>query len=66
MLVIGREVGEVIAINDDIKIKVISVEGGAVRFGICAPREIKVHRTEVYRRIQAKEAKQATKQAGSA
>lgn len=61
MLVIGREVGEVITINDDIKIKVISVEGGQVRFGICAPREVEVHRTEVYRRILAKAAKQAGK-----
>lgn len=54
MLVIAREVGEVIAINDDIKIKVISIEGGSVRFGICAPREVEVHRNEVYQRILAK------------
>ena len=59
MLVIAREVGEVIAINDEIKIKVISIEGGSVRFGICAPREVEVHRNEVYRRILAKAAKQA-------
>lgn len=59
MLVIAREVGEVIAINDDIKIKVISIEGGSVRFGICAPREVEVHRKEVYQRILAKAARQA-------
>ena len=58
MLVIAREVGEVIAINDNIKIKVISIEGGSVRFGICAPREVEVHRNEVYRRILAEAARQ--------
>ncbi|PSS49517.1 carbon storage regulator CsrA [Pseudomonas sp. BBP2017] len=57
MLVIGREVGEVIAIDEHIKVKVLSVEGKIVRFGISAPREIEVHRVEVYRRI----AEQATK-----
>lgn len=51
MLVIGREVGEVIVIDEHIKVKVISVEGSVVRFGICAPREIEVHRAEIYRRI---------------
>ncbi|RWU17737.1 carbon storage regulator [Pseudomonas alkylphenolica] len=51
MLVIGREVGEVITIDEHIKVKVLSVEGNVVRFGISAPREIEVHRAEIYRRI---------------
>jgi len=51
MLVIGREVGEVITIDDDIKIKVLSVDGNTVRYGICAPRDVEVHRAEIYRRI---------------
>lgn len=54
MLVIGREVGEVITIGDDIRIHVLSMEGGAVRFGISAPRCIDVHRSEVYQRIKAR------------
>ena len=51
MLVIGREIGEVITIDDDIKIKVLSVDGNTVRFGISAPRDVEVHRSEVYKRI---------------
>ncbi|HDS1737818.1 MULTISPECIES: carbon storage regulator CsrA [Pseudomonas] len=55
MLVIAREVGEVITIGDDIQIEVVAVTGGMVRFGVTAPREIPVHRSEVYRRIKARE-----------
>lgn len=55
MLVIGREIGQVIMIRDDIHIKVVSVRDGAVRFGISAPRDVQVHREEVYRRIKAKQ-----------
>ena len=55
MLVIGREVGEVIVIEGGIRIQVMSVENGQVRFGICAPREVEVHRVEVYKRIKALE-----------
>ncbi|WDY59308.1 carbon storage regulator CsrA [Pseudomonas sp. PSKL.D1] len=57
MLVIGREVGEVIVIGDDIHIKVVETRDGMVRFGVCAPREVPVHRAEVYKRIKAGEAR---------
>ncbi|MDH0729714.1 carbon storage regulator CsrA [Pseudomonas sichuanensis] len=57
MLVIGREVGEVIFIGDDISIQVVSVENGQVRFGISAPRHVDVHRVEVYKRIKEQQAK---------
>ncbi|MDF9619281.1 carbon storage regulator CsrA [Pseudomonas entomophila] len=53
MLVIGREIGEVIVIADDIRIQVMAVENGQVRFGIQAPRHVEVHRVEVYKRIKA-------------
>ncbi|AMK29977.1 carbon storage regulator CsrA [Pseudomonas mosselii] len=55
MLVIGREVGEVIVISENIRIQVMSVDNGQVRFGISAPREVEVHRFEVYKRIKALE-----------
>ncbi|MDH1630630.1 carbon storage regulator CsrA [Pseudomonas mosselii] len=55
MLVIGREVGEVIVISENIRIQVMSVENGQVRFGIRAPRDVEVHRVEVYNRIKALE-----------
>ncbi|MDH0305066.1 MULTISPECIES: carbon storage regulator [unclassified Pseudomonas] len=53
MLVIGREVGQVIVIAENIRIQVMAVENGQVRFGIVAPRDVDVHRVEVYQRIKA-------------
>ena len=52
MLVLTRKLGESIAIDDDIKIVVVSVKGKQVRLGIEAPRETKIHREEVYLAIQ--------------
>ncbi|CAI3796612.1 Carbon storage regulator [Pseudomonas sp. MM221] len=52
MLVIGREVGEIIVIGDDIRIMVVQTRDGVVRFGVEAPREVTVHRAEVYKRIK--------------
>ncbi|HFL2188237.1 carbon storage regulator CsrA [Pseudomonas putida] len=57
MLVIGREVGEIIMIGDDIRIMVLQAHDGVVRIGVEAPREVTVHRSEVYKRI--KEAEQS-------
>ncbi|WP_087501519.1 carbon storage regulator CsrA [Pseudomonas sp. SID14000] len=57
MLVIGRQVGEVIVIGDDIRVMVVETREGVVRFGVDAPREVPVHRAEVYKRI--KEGQQA-------
>ncbi|AHC81338.1 carbon storage regulator CsrA [Pseudomonas asiatica] len=51
MLVIGREVGEIIVIGDDIRIMVVETRDGMVRFGVDAPRQVPVHRAEVYKRI---------------
>lgn len=52
MLVLTRKTGEGIIIGDDIKITVVELKGGGVRIGIDAPREMKVHRQEVYDRIK--------------
>ncbi|MCW2270278.1 hypothetical protein D3C77_31250 [compost metagenome] len=57
MLVIGREIGEIIAIDDHIKVKVLSVDGNVVRFGISAPRHVDVHRAEIHQQIAAQKAK---------
>ena len=51
MLVIGREIGEVINIGNEIKLKVLAVDGGTVRFGISAPRHVEIHRAELYQRL---------------
>lgn len=53
MLVLTRRLGETLVINDDIKITVLGISGNQVRIGIAAPKEIEVHRAEVYERIQA-------------
>ncbi|SDZ75819.1 carbon storage regulator, CsrA [Desulfuromusa kysingii] len=59
MLVLTRKAGEGIIIGDDIKITVVELKGGGVRIGIDAPREMKVHRQEVFDRIK-QENKEAT------
>ncbi len=52
MLVLTRKAGEGIVIGDDIKITIVELKGGGVRIGIDAPREMKVHRQEVFERIK--------------
>jgi carbon storage regulator len=59
MLVLTRDVGETISIGDDIWLKVLEVKGNHVRFGVQAPRNVEIHRAEVYRRITAQLAAQA-------
>ena len=51
MLVLSRRADESLYIGDDIKITVLDIRGGQVRIGITAPDTIKVHREEVYQRI---------------
>lgn len=52
MLILTRRVQEAIIINDDVTITVLSVNGNQVRLGIDAPRDVQVHREEIYHRIQ--------------
>lgn len=52
MLIFTRNVHQVVTIGDDIKIKVLGVKGHQVRLGIIAPKQIPVHREEVYDRIK--------------
>ena len=52
MLVLTRKPGEGIIVGDDILITIVELKGGGVRIGIDAPREIKVHRQEVFDRIK--------------
>ncbi|POA21806.1 carbon storage regulator [Pseudomonas sp. FW300-N1A1] len=56
MLVLTRAVGELISIGDTISVRILAVNGGTVRFGVEAPREVNVHRCEIYERMQAKRA----------
>jgi carbon storage regulator len=50
MLILTRRIGEALTIGNDVKITVIGVKGAQVRLGIGAPRNVSVHREEVYRR----------------
>ncbi len=52
MLVLTRKLGESIAIDDHIKIRVVQIKGKQVRLGIDAPKDTKIHREEVYVAIQ--------------
>ena len=52
MLVLTRKLGENIRIGDSVKITVLEVRSGQVKLGIDAPPEVKVHREEIYARIQ--------------
>ena len=51
-MVLSRQVEETIMIGDEIEIKVVSIRGGKVRLGIAAPKDVPVHRREVYERIE--------------
>ncbi len=54
MLILTRKVGESVLIGKDIKLVISAVEGKDVRIGISAPKEVPVHREEVYKRIKNK------------
>ena len=53
MLVLSRKKDESIMIHNDIEVKILSIDGEQVKIGIVAPKNVKVHRTEIYEAIQA-------------
>lgn len=52
MLILTRRVGETLMIGDDVSVTVLGVKGNQVRIGVNAPRDVGVHREEIYDRIQ--------------
>lgn len=53
MLILTRRIGETLTVGDDVKVTVINIQGGQVRIGVDAPKQVEVHREEIYNRIQA-------------
>lgn len=58
MLILTRRIGESLMIGDQITITVLNIKGNQVRLGIDAPKDVSVHREEVYQRIQEEKQKQ--------
>ena len=52
MLILTRRIGEKLVIGDDVTITVLAAKGSQIRIGIEAPREVQVHREEIFQRIQ--------------
>lgn len=52
MLILTRRVGETVVIGDEVQVTVLGVKGNQVRLGVNAPRDVSVHRQEIYERIR--------------
>jgi len=52
MLILTRRVGETLMIGNDVTVTVLGVKGNQVRVGVNAPKDVSVHREEIYERIQ--------------
>lgn len=59
MLILTRRIGETLMVGDEVTITVLGVKGNQVRLGVNAPRDVAVHREEIYQRIQDEKAQEA-------
>ena len=53
MLILTRRVGETLMVGDEVTVTVLGVKGNQVRIGVNAPKDVAVHREEIYQRIQS-------------
>jgi len=58
MLILTRRIGETLMVGDDVTVTVLGVKGNQLRLGVNAPKEVPVHREEIYYRIQKEKQEQ--------
>ena len=58
MLILTRKVGETLMVGEDVAVTVMAVNGNQVRIGINAPKDVEVHREEIYERIKEEKTQQ--------
>lgn len=61
MLILTRRVGETLMVGDEVTVTVLGVKGNQVRIGVNAPKDVSVHREEIYQRIQREKAEEGNK-----